>query len=68
MFRKSSINVDNMDISVKTSLIERLKECVKELQLKYTTDQWTPLKNEEATNTLCWILEAVFSKLIDYFF
>jgi hypothetical protein len=60
MFRKSSANLDSIDAAVKSNLIERMKECVKELQLKYTAEQWTPLKNEEATSMLCWILEAIF--------
>jgi len=60
MFRKSNAALDHIDSAVKLNLIERLKECVKELQLKYTSEHWTPLKNEEATSMLCWILEAIF--------
>lgn len=44
---------------VKTNLTESLVECVKELQLKYAAQRGA-LKNDESTNSLCWILEAMF--------
>ncbi|CAG7817919.1 unnamed protein product [Allacma fusca] len=45
---------------VKSNLIKRLVDCVKELQFKHAADKGAALVNDEATNLLCWILEAVF--------
>ena len=45
---------------VKSNLIKRLIDCVKELQFKNAADKGAALVNDEATNLLCWILEAVF--------
>lgn len=63
MFRQSKSSVaalDSADSAVKASLILRLKECVSEIVMKHTAASWVSLKNEDATNMLCWILEAVF--------
>ena len=48
------------ETNVKSNLIKRLVECVKELQFKHAADKGAALVNDEATNLLCWILEAVF--------
>jgi len=46
---------------VKSNLVTRIADCIKELQFKNASDTNTiTLVNDEATNTLCWVLEAVF--------
>lgn len=45
---------------VKSNLTDCLVDCVKELQLKNAAEKGRSLTNDESTNTLCWVLEAVF--------
>lgn len=60
LLRKAVDKTEAMDSALKKSLLDRVNDCVKELQLKCTSERSNSLVNDEATNSFLWVLEAVF--------
>ncbi|ODM90800.1 Pleckstrin y domain-containing family M member 3 [Orchesella cincta] len=60
LLRKAVDKTEAMDTAVKWSLLERVNDSVKELQLKCTSERSSVLNNDETTNSFLWVLEAVF--------
>ncbi|CAL8139422.1 unnamed protein product [Orchesella dallaii] len=60
LLRKAVDKTEAMDTAVKWSLLERVNDSVKELQLKCTSERSSILNNDETTNSFLWVLEAVF--------